>query len=214
MLLFFVNPQRKANSYHFYKRERNSMIQRLLIIVIVLLLNASIAHAEVFTGECSIRFFGDATLHGFEGKTACKPFTLTGEKETKLIRRPVVTVQVDSMDTDSDNRDKKMRDMFDSEKFPVIEGLFGDLDPKAVLQIMASPVTQPAKLEFDLKIRDRLQRVQAEVRDFNVTSEIITFTMKFALSLASFELEPPSSFGILQVADRVDVEIDTVLQRK
>lgn len=90
------------------------MIQRLFIIVIVLLLNTSIAHAEVFTGECSIRFFGDATLHGFEGKTACKPFTLTGEKETKIIRRPVVTVRVDSMDTDSDNRDKKMRDMFDS----------------------------------------------------------------------------------------------------
>ncbi|MDD3814344.1 MAG: YceI family protein [Desulfocapsaceae bacterium] len=191
------------------------MIQRLLIIVLVLLLNVSIANAEVFIGECSIRFFGDATLHGFDGKVACQPFTLTGEKETKIIRQPVVIVRVDSMDTDNDSRNEKMRNMFDSKKFPVIEGLFGDLNPTAVLQIMASPDAQPAKLEFDLKIRERLQRVQAEVTDFNVTSKNITFTMKFNLSLASFELEPPAgAFGILKVADRVDVEIDAVLQRK
>ncbi len=190
------------------------MIQRLLIIVIVLLLNASIANAEVFMGECSIRFFCDTTLHGFEGKVACQPFTLTGDKETKLVRKPVFTIRVDSMDTDNGSRDEKMRDMLDCEKFPVIEGLFGDLNPNAVLQIMETPSTQPRKLEFDLRIRDRLQRVQAEIHDFNATSDVITFTMKFDLSLASFELEPPSAFGIIQVDDRVDVEIDAVLQRK
>ena len=190
------------------------MMQRLLIIAIVLLLGVSSANAENFAGECELRFFGDSTLHGFEGKSACQPFILTGEAGTKIIRQPVVVVRIDSMDTDNDRRDKKMRGMFDSEKFPVIEGLFSDLDPEAVLQMMASPGTQPGKLEFDLKIRDRTQPVQAEVHDLNVTSELITFTLKFNLSLASFELDPPGVLGIIRVADRVDVEVDAVLRRK
>lgn len=190
------------------------MIQRLLIIVIVLLLGASIANAEIFAGECSIRFTGDSTLHGFEGKAPCQPFTLTGEKEIEIIRQPIVTVRVDSMDTDNNSRDKKMRGMFDSQKFPVIEGLFSDLNTEAVLQMMASPGDQPGKLEFDLKIRDQIQRVQAEVHELNITSEIITFTMKFELSLASFELDPPGVLGIIRVADKVEVEVDAVLQRK
>ena len=190
------------------------MIQRLLIIVVVLLLGASIAGADVFKGECSIRFFGDSTLHGFAGKAVCQPFSLNSEKETALIRQPIITVRVDSMDTENDSRDKKMRGMFNSQKFPVIKGLFSDLNAEAVLQVMASPGDQPGKLEFDLKIRDQIQRVQAEVHELNVTSEIITFTMKFPLSLASSRLKPPSVLGFIRVADQVEVEVDAVLQRK
>ena len=190
------------------------MFKRLLIVFVVLVLTGSLAGAETFDGKCAIRFFGDSTLHGFEGKAACQPFTFTSEKESTVIRQPTVTVRIDSMDTDNGSRDKKMRKMFDSQNFPVIEGNFADLEPEKVLNQMQATGDQPGQLEFNLKIRDQIQPVKAEIHDLNVSPEAITFTMKFALSLKSFALEAPGVLGIIRVADQVDVEVDAALQRQ
>ena len=189
------------------------MFKRLLIVVIVLLMHVGLAGAETYDGNCAIRFFGDSTLHGFEGKAACEPFSLVREQEAELIHQPMITVRVASMDTDNGSRDKKMRKMFDSQNYPVIEGDFADLDPEKVLQQMQAAGEQPGQLPFKLKIRDQVQPVAAKVYDLQVSPEAITFTLKFAVSLKSFSLEAPGVLGIIRVADQVDVEVDATLQR-
>jgi hypothetical protein len=47
-----------------------------------------------------------------------------------------------------------------------------------------------------------------------ITPEQIVFIMEFPLSLASFELKPPSVMGIIRVADEVRVEVQTTLHRQ
>ncbi|PLX99516.1 MAG: hypothetical protein C0623_09285 [Desulfuromonas sp.] len=189
------------------------MFKRLFIIV-SMLLTAATAGAQTYDGECTIRFFGDSTLHGFEGTAVCEPFSLNTEKETAIIRQPTVTVRVDSMDTDNDGRDEKMRKMFDSKSFPLIEANFADLEPEKVLLQMQAADDQPGTLPFRLKIRDQVQPVKAEVHDLRVNPEAITFTMKFSVSLKSYALEAPSVLGLIRVADQVEVEVDTTLQRQ
>lgn len=191
------------------------MFTRILAILSVLLLVAIAAEAAVINGQCSIRFAGDSTLHGFDGKAVCQPFTLTSEKDSTSVEhlRPArIMVRVDSMDTANASRDETMREMFDSKNFPFIEGLVGDLNTQETLRMMTPAADQGGKVTFELKIRDQLQRVQAVVYNLDVGAEKTSFTLKFSLSLASFQLEPPSVFGIIRVADQVAVEVDVVLQ--
>ena len=190
------------------------MLKRLLIVVIVLLLNVGLVGAETYDGKCSIRFFGDSTLHGFEGKASCQSFVLTGENDTNIIRKPAITVLVADMDTDNSSRDKKMRTMFDSENYPAIIGLFDDLQPEQVLKQLAANGNQPGQLNFNLKIRDKVQPVKAEISELKVSPEGLVFKMKFSLSLKSFGLKAPGVFGLIRVADQIDLEVDATLQRK
>ncbi|MBW6510625.1 MAG: YceI family protein [Desulfuromonadaceae bacterium] len=191
------------------------MFTRFFAILSVLLLVALTAEAAVINGQCSIRFAGDSTLHGFDGKAVCQPFTLISEKDSTAIehlRPATIMVRVDSMDTANASRDAAMREMFDSKNSPFIEGLVGELNTREALRIMTPAADQSGKVAFELKIRGQVQRVQADVYNLDVGAEKTSFTLKFSLSLASFQLEPPSVIGIIRVADQVAVEVDVVLQ--
>jgi hypothetical protein len=63
-----------------------------------------------------------------------------------------------------------------------------------------------------LQIRDTRQHIKAKTTVLTITPEQIVFIMEFPLSLASFELKPPSVMGIIRVADEVRVEVQTTLQ--
>jgi hypothetical protein len=71
----------------------------------------------------------------------------------------------------------------------------------------------PGHLEFDLRIREISQRVQAMTRDLVITPEQISFAMEFTLSLASFLLQPPSVLGFIKVDDQVQVKARVLLKR-
>jgi hypothetical protein len=210
---------------------------KMFASTIVFLVLAATATAVTLEGRCAIKFFGESTLHGFDGQAICQPFTLTsesgtgagesrigagenktgiGEEEkgkTGIIRQPVVKVLVGRMDTDNSSRDEKMHAMFEEEKYPEIQGLFDDLDPDVILQQWQSDAT-PGHLEFDLRIREISQKVQAAISDLAVTPEQISFVLKFPLSLASFQLEPPSVLGFIRVDDQVQVEARVFLRRQ
>ena len=195
---------------------------KIFASMIVFLVLAVTATALTLEGRCAIKFFGESTLHGFDGQAICQPFTLTSESRTgaseeekgkvEIIRQPVVKVLVADMDTDNSSRDEKMHAMFEQEKYPEIQGLFDDLDPDVILQQWQSNAT-PGRLEFDLRIREISQKVQAAISDLAVTPEQISFVLKFPLSLASFQLEPPSVLGFIRVDDQVRVEARVFLRR-
>jgi hypothetical protein len=202
----------------------------ILVSMIAFLLLATTATALTLEGSCDIKFFGESTLHGFDGQAACQPFTLSSEEKTGasdgeggaseaktgqsgIIRQPVVKVLVGEMDTDNSSRDKKMYAMFEQDKYPEIQVLFADLDPDVILQQLQVSETVPGSLEFDLRIREISMPVQAVVRDLVVTPERFLFVMEFPLSLASFQLKAPSVLGFIRVDDQVRVEIDVLLRR-
>jgi hypothetical protein len=193
------------------------MKRKILACMAILLLLATTATALTLEGSCDIRFSGQSTLHGFDGKVACQPFVLTSENEAEkngIIRQPAVKVLVAEMDTGNSGRDKKMHAMFEQGIYPQIQGLFADLDPDRVLQQWQAVDAAPGHLEFNLRIREISQQVEAEVSNLLVTPEQISFAMKFPLSLASFKLQPPSVFGFIKVDDLVQVEISVVLRRQ
>jgi len=197
---------------------------KILAGMAVFLLLAATATALTLEGSCEIRYFGESTLHGFDGQAACQPFTLTNEGKSGanegesgksgIIQQPVVKVLVGEMDTDNSSRDKKMSAMFEQDKYPEIQILFADLDPDVILKQLQTTETVPGSLEFDLQIREISQPVQAEIRDLVVTPERILFVMEFPLSLASFQLKAPSVLGFIRVDDQVRVEINVFLRRQ
>ncbi len=192
------------------------MKHKTLASMVVFLLLATTASALTLEGNCDIRFFGRSTLHGFDGTAACQPFSLatSGEiRDSAVIQQTVVEVLVEEMDTDNAIRDKQMHAMFEQKSYPKIQGLFTDLDPDVVMQQLQAKDNASSHLEFDLRIRDISQRVQAVTRDLVVNPEQISFTMEFPVSLASFQLQPPSVLGFIKVDDQIQVEVSVLLWR-
>ena len=181
---------------------------------LILVVNAS---ATTLNGDCSVRFFGQSTLHDFEGQVACQPFIMQTEESSagrRAVESPVVTVRVSEMNTENTSRDQKMRTMFDHENFPEIKGQLVDFDPEAILRQLESGEIANENLEFSLQIRGITQRIKAKAREVKVSPEQIGVLIEFPLSLASFDLKPPSVMGIIRVADEVRVEVQTTLHRK
>lgn len=194
------------------------MTLRIWIISIAAVLSLAVyAEAATLDGECTIHFFGKSTLHDFEGQVTCQPFVLqteAAESGRQVIRQQVVTVLVSEMGTDNDGRDKKMRAMFDSTNFPEIKGHFADLEPEVILEQLKATENGQGSLEFDLQIRKITQHIKAKTSLLTIGPEQIVFTMEFPLSLASFELKPPSVMGIIRVANDVQVVVQTTLHRQ
>jgi len=185
-----------------------TIVRLLLLFLLALAVPASAAALE---GTCQVNFYGDSTLHAFEGKGACEPFTLesTEREGISVILPAQVEVPVASLDTDNSSRDKKMREMFDSENFPKITGSFADIDPQALVGTWQGSGT--GELPFNLTIRDVTRPVKATVTRMNVDHQRLEASFVLNLSLADFGLEAPGVLGIIRVADEVRVEIDVQL---
>lgn len=181
------------------------------LLLLFLLALAAPASAATLEGACQVRFFGDSTLHAFEGQGACEPFTLerTDREGVSIILPAQVVVPVASLDTDISARNKKMRGMFDSENFPKITGSFAEIDPQAL--IGAWQATGSGELPFNLTIREVTRPVTATVKRMNSDAKGLEASFDLDLSLADFGLEAPTVLGIIRVADKVRVEVDVQL---
>jgi hypothetical protein len=190
---------------------------KILTSIIAVLMLATTTAAMTLDGSCDIKFFGQSTLHDFDGKASCQPFNLTSitkEGVAEMIPPPTIKVLVKEMNTNNTARDKKMKAMFEQDKYPEIQGLFNDLDPMQLLQQIETKAEAPVPFEFDLHIRQSTQRIQAVTRDMAVTPEQISFVVEFPLALSAFQLEPPSVLGMIRVDDQVRVEVHVVLLRQ
>ena len=74
-------------------------------------------------GACDVAFLATATLHDVPGTARCLPFTAVLARDAAG-RRILPTVEVDvpvaAMDTGNKTRDGKMREMFQSDRYPRI----------------------------------------------------------------------------------------------
>ena len=105
------------------------------IVAGFLLLFAAPAWAGRIEGTCGFRFQGTSTLHDFSGKVGCLPFAagiVTDETRKTIIPGMDVEVPVDGMDTRNNDRDRQMREMFESDRFPKIHGTVRNIDVDAV----------------------------------------------------------------------------------
>lgn len=175
---------------------------RYLFGFILFLIVPSAVLAGDYQGECTVSFHGSSTLHDFHGRGACQPFTATRTDGVVDISR--ITVAVAGLDTDNSKRDKKMREMFDEKKYPVITAGSGPLALKDAR----------SKVAFRLKIKDIEKPVTATVTNFTETDAGITADVAFTLSLAEYHLKPPSVLGMIRVDDKVSVQATIVLNAK
>jgi len=174
------------------------------------------AWAAEWKGSCDILFQGTSTLHDFSGNVRCQPFRIgVGDpgKGKRIIRSAAVSVLADEMDTGNKSRDRKMREMFQSDKFPRIEGVFGGIDPESIRQELRRSPEGKAPLSFTLKIRDIERPVHAVAGNFRESGEGVSFDVEYSLSLKDYRLVPPSPFfGIVRVDDKVSVKTSIRLE--
>ncbi len=162
-------------------------------------------------GECYITFSATSTLHDFSGTGKSEPFVVNILKDgggKKRVGRVVIDVPIRGMCTGKEKRDRKMREMFQSDRFPFIHGETGEIYPDRLREEMKSGGEGTATLSILLTIRDVTREVKAKVSNLREYGNKISFDMEFPLSLKDFHLEAPSTFlGLIKVGDRVRVKI-------
>lgn len=169
------------------------------------------AAAQAVKGHCEIRFVGSSTLHDFSGEVQSRPFEL----ETHLDDvagdawwSGAIEVAVFEMDTGIARRDRKMRAMFDAERFPLIVADFPKIE--SALLAMARSGGEP-EIDFDLTIREAKRPVAARISHWTDQGRGARFDVAFELSLQSFGLEVPPVLGLLRVGDVVTVRVQVIL---
>lgn len=188
-----------------------SCLKVLYIVLLVLLLSASPAPGEEIRGTCNLRFLGVSTLHDFSGTVRCRPF------QASLLRNPdggtgipvvEVDVPVDEMDTENGSRDERMREMFQSDRFPRIHGTVKEIDVDRIRKEGGGS----ASFDLALRIRDAERNVRATVTNLREEENRVGFDVKFSVSLEEFGLEAPSFLGIFRVRDKVTVTGNVLLE--
>lgn len=177
------------------------------IVAGFLLLFAAPAWAGRIEGTCGFRFQGTSTLHDFSGKVGCLPFAagiVTDETRKTIIPGMDVEVPVDGMDTGNNDRDRQMREMFESDRFPKIHGTVRNIDVDAVRNAAARD--GKAVLELSLRIRDVDRQVPATVTNLREEGNRVRFDVEFPVSLSDFGLKAPSVLFIIRVGDKVIVK--------
>lgn len=177
------------------------------IVAGFLLLSAGPAWAGKIEGVCEIRFLGTSTLHDFSGKVRCLPFgggIVTDETRKTVISRMEVEVPVDEMDTGNKDRDRQMRDMFGSDRFPRIHGTIRNIDVDRIRQVSAGE--GKAVIDLSLRIRDVERSVPATVTNLREDGNRVRFDVEFPVSLKDFGLKAPSVLFIIRVGDKVTVK--------
>jgi len=162
-------------------------------------------------GHCEIRFFGSSTLHDFSGEVRSQPFALAFHVDASDVRgwwSGSIQVAVAEMDTGIERRDRKMRAMFEADRFPLIVADFPRLGSAALARVRSSGESD---LEFDLTIRETTRPVAARVSNWTETGPRASFDAEFELSLEAFGLEPPTVFGLIRVKDAVVVRAHVIL---
>ncbi|TYO99096.1 YceI-like domain-containing protein [Geothermobacter ehrlichii] len=167
--------------------------------------------AATLQGTCSVAFFASSTLHDFEGEGRCHPFSIEIDDQGRL-QATDITVPVAEMTTHNKKRDRKMRETFDAEHFPLITGHLAAA-PLATLRDQLHQVAAgDGAFTLTLGIRNRGRTVSARIADLVDSPEKLAFHLTFPVSLKSYGLKPPPVLGFIRVADRVRVEVEVELE--
>ncbi len=191
------------------------MKSRLCYVLLIALLMAPLAATATTTtyrGSCEISFYVQKTMmKDFTGTAACEPFEIS--VTDTMVRIPVIAVRVATMDTGNSKRDREMRTMFEYETFSRITGETAAFTADRLSTPEGHLVEMPEELTFALTIRDITQTITARVTEPHIDASAIATTLVFDLSLASYELDPPSFMRIVRVKDNLQVRATMSLDR-
>jgi hypothetical protein len=182
---------------------------RILILITLFLAFPALALATDYQGSCSVIFQGSSTLHDFEGKGSCQPFHVSENVGIMII--PELSVAVSTMDTDNSKRDKKMRKMFNAENYPLIKGGIEPVSIADIRKALHENKEGHSEVVFLLQIRDIEKPVTATLQNIIEAEGQISADMTFAISLADYQLKPPSVLGIIRVGDNINVTTSLLL---
>lgn len=183
---------------------------KLAVAIVLLFILPLAAFAADYRGHCSIDFLATSTLHDVHGQGRCQPFTAS--ETDGVVSLPALSVAVASLDTGNNRRDRQMRDMFKAEKFPLIWGRTGQVVLADLRRALPEENGTPDRIVIKLKIRDIEKPVTATIRNFMETDTSIVAEAFFYLSLADYQLQPPSVLGFIRVGDRVRVTATFTLE--
>jgi polyisoprenoid-binding protein YceI len=201
---FFVlsrEPKRSVKETPFVMKVARIAVAFLLVI-------AASARAGEIKGTCLLRFTGVSTLHDFTGTVRCQPFSadlVMGPDGGKKIPRVEIDVQVREMDTGNRTRDGKMREMFQSDRYPFIHGTVREIDVDGIRREIGKEGGGKAFFDLTLGIRDEERTIHAAVTNFREEGSRVVFDVEFPVSLADYGLEAPSFLGIFRIRDKVTV---------
>jgi len=155
-------------------------------------------------GRCRVSFSASATLHDFEGGGPCAVLAIEPDGDGRYRARAEVAVA--QLETGIAARDRSMREMFDSERYPRITATFTSIDPEALRARRAGA------LASRLVIHGTERAVTPVVSDWSeVPGKSAHFRAAFDVSLADFGLAAPVALGWLRVQDRVHVTVEVDL---
>ncbi|MGE5284861.1 MAG: YceI family protein [Actinomycetota bacterium] len=160
-------------------------------------------------GACEASFLVSATFHDVSGSARCLPFEAVLARDAAG-RRVIPTVEVDvpvaAMATGNKTRDGKMREMFESDRYPQIHAAAHDVDVERLRAEMGKGRDGNAAIDLLLRIHGVERKVRAAASDLKESGERVGFVLEFPVSLREFDLKPPSVLGILRVGDEVSVK--------
>lgn len=185
---------------------------KFLIVASLCFLFPFSTFATDYQGNCSVLFQGTSTLHDFEGKGRCQPFSVS--ETDGLMTIPELNVAVAGMDTDNAKRDKKMLGMFEADKYPLITGRTGPVEINSLRKTLQEDSGNTPEVLFNLKIRDIEKPVTAVLKNIVETDSTISADLVFSLLLPDYQLKPPSVLGIIKVGEIVDVTTSFTLTVK
>jgi hypothetical protein len=174
------------------------------------------ARAQDYEGACDIRLLITSTLHDITGRVRCRPFPVTVVDDgngKRGIPRVDVIIPVDEIDTGNKTRDRQMREMFWSDRFPWIRGVFEDIDPDAFRERILSSPEGRATLDMILRVRNIGRPAQAVVSNFREEDGSVVFDAEFPVSLKAYALEPPTVLFFIRVGDTVTVNTTARLEK-
>jgi hypothetical protein len=164
---------------------------------------------ERILGACDVVFIGTSTLHDFSGSVRCLPFGAVLARDAAgdpVIPVVEVEVAVAGMDTRNKSRDRQMREMFRSDRFPRIHAAAHDVNVGRLREGMGKDRGGKAPLDLFLRIRDVERNVRATASNLKESGERVTFDLEFPVSLGEFGLKAPTVLGIVRVGDKVSVK--------
>jgi hypothetical protein len=190
-------------------RERSGFPVRYRLGFVLLALLAGPAFAENIQGTCDVRFLGTSTVHDFSGAVRSRPFTapLSRDAAGKAILPSVeLEFPVADMKTGNDSRDEKMREMFQSDRHPLIRAVARDVDAESLRDRLRKDREGKMPFPVALVIRGVERKVQATAGNWKEEGERFSFDVEFPVSLKEFDLKAPSVLGLIRVGDRVVVK--------
>jgi len=173
---------------------------------------AALADAPVsgtIRGACDVAFLVSSTLHDIPGSARCLPFAAVLSRDAagrQVIPVVEVEVPVAGMDTRNRSRDRQMREMFRSERFPRIHAAAHDVNVDRLREEMGKGREGKSPLDLLLRIREVERKVRATASRLEESGGRVTFDLEFPVSLGEFDLKAPSVLGIVRVGDKVTVK--------